>query len=81
MKVRTLTITYDNILSIYATKIPLLGVCRVRVVAKGVRVPIKVPCFFCRSRDMFRDFYNICREKKPAIHFDDCLEEFAARDK
>lgn len=74
-KVRHFNVRYEDILSLEATKIPLLGIYKVKVKAKNV--PYIIPVTWCMKKH-HKLFYNLCiyaKKYNPNVYIDSCLIE------
>ncbi|MBQ7107402.1 MAG: hypothetical protein IJN93_07840 [Clostridia bacterium] len=79
LKAMDYRINYENIFRISADKLPLIGIYRVKIYGKNLPAAIHINCFFCKRKELFANFYHICRLKNSNIKFDKCLVEFAER--
>lgn len=70
VNVKYLTVTYDSILHITAKRTPGIGIYKVIITAKNTPAQIKVWGRYRKSKEMFEDFYRVCKEKNPKINFD-----------
>lgn len=70
-------IKYEDIWRISADKLPLIGIYRIRVYGKNLPAAIPINCFFEKYKEMFANFYCVCKSKNPDINFDSSLIEFA----
>lgn len=74
-KVRHFNVKYEDILSLEAVKIPLLGIYKVKVKAKNV--PYIIPITWCMKKHN-ELFYNLCSyadEYNPKVYIDNRLIE------
>lgn len=67
---------YAEVWSISADKCPLIGIYRVRITGKNLPAEISINCCFSKHKQLFEDFYYICKSKNPNIKFDSTLIEF-----
>lgn len=74
-KVRSYNIRYEDILSLETTKIPLLGIYKVKVKAKNV--PYIIPVTWCMKKhnELFYNLYSYAQKHNPKVYVDGCLIE------
>ena len=75
-KVRSYNVKYNDILSLEAVKIPLLGIYKVKIKAKNI--PYTIPVTWCMKKhnDLF---YNLCffsKKNNPNVFLNDQLTKF-----
>lgn len=68
---------YSDVWSISADKLPLIGIYRVKINGRNLPAEISINCCFSKHKQLFADFYRICKSKNPDIKFDSTLVEFA----
>ncbi len=78
-KVRHFNIKYEDILSLEATMIPIIGIYKVKVKAKNV--PWAIPVTWCISHhnEMYAKLCKNAREGNPNVYVDDKLIEYLAK--
>ncbi len=77
LKAMDYRLPYADVWRISADKLPLIGIYRIKVNGKNLPAEISINCCFSKHKQLFEDFYNICKSKNPNIKFDTCLVEFA----
>ncbi len=79
-KVRNYNVKYENILSLEATKIPLLGIYKVKVNAKNV--PYAIPVTWCmkKRKDLFSNLCYYSKKHNPKVFIDEHLTELLKKE-
>lgn len=78
-KVYNFNVKYENILSLEATMIPLLGIYKVKANAKSL--PADIPVTWCISRHnkMYAKLCENARKGNPKVYIDDKLIKYLAK--
>ncbi len=78
-KVRHFNVKYEDILSLEATMIPIIGIYKVKVKAKNV--PWSIPVTWCISHhnEMYAKLCKNARKGNPKVYIDDKLIEYLAK--
>lgn len=75
-KVRSYTIRYEDILSLDAVKIPLLGFYKIKVKAKNVPYVISVTWCMRNHNRLFHELYICSKQSNPNVYVDNRLIEY-----
>lgn len=78
-KVRHFNVKYEDILSLEAKMIPIIGIYKVKVKAKNV--PWSIPVTWCISHhnEMYAKLCKNARKGNPKVYIDDKLIEYLAK--
>lgn len=75
-QVRKINIHYEDILSLESTKIPLLGIYKVKVKAKNVPWIIPVTWCMAKKNDLFGNLCIYAKKHNPQVYIDSRLTDF-----
>lgn len=78
-KVRHFNVKYEDILSLEATIIPIIGIYKVKVKAKNI--PWAIPVTWCIShhKEMFGKLCGNAKKGNPNVYIDERLTEYLAK--
>ena len=75
----SLNLKYEDIWSVTARRLPLIGFWAVRINGKNLPHTITLSFCFCKHKEMYTELCNLTKLHNPNVHIDSSLEKYVKK--